>query len=462
MRIRLILPVVLLTLLFNTVCYGLTGKQRVEIRAKTEIMGIVMEELLDNYMGKNLTVQELYETAMSGMMFELDEFSEYFPADNYELLLSSLAGDVMGIGIVAEKKKGGIIEIVEVFEGMNADKAGIRKGDIIQKINNKPVNQLEIEDLAEAFSDRETATLEILRNGTVMKFTVPISKIHIPTVKIENIDNLPVQKIQNDTSKASYLRITLFASDTDQEIKKAIEDLKAKGVDKVVIDLRGNPGGYLDVALNICKEFVPKGPVFTTKDSNNRVETYTSNLNKVPFSKVVILVDNQTASASELFASAMQDSKAATIVGSTTFGKGVVQALITLHTGDGLKYTNMEYFRRSGGKINKIGVKPDIAVNQPDYMTDYVIMSNDNTSENMPQFKSLLANLGYTVGKPDKTLDQETKTSLEDFQKLMKLNPTGVPDPETVIALNEESYRREFEPYDKALDTAVKELFKNS
>ncbi len=462
MKTRLILPVVLLSLILNTVCYGLSGKEKVEIKAKTEIMGLVMEDLIENYFGKKLTVQELYQTAMSGMMFGLDEFSEYLPAEDFELLLSSLSSDMIGIGAVIIKKDDGTFTVLDILKGSSAEKAGIRKGDIIQKINDKPVKGMEIDEFNSIVRNSDTVRLEILRDGKTMNFSPEKTNMHVPTVTVDTFDNLPIQKGKTDVSKARYIRLEMFGDETDKELKEEIKKFKSQGVEKVIFDLRGNVGGYMDVATNICNELVPKGVIFTTKDNSNHTETYSSKLEKVPFSKVVILVDSETASASELFASAMQDSKAATIVGSTTYGKGIVQTVFTLYNGDGLKFTTMEYFRRNGGKIHNIGVKPDVTIEQPKYLDDFVLISNNNTSEQMPQVKSLLKILGYATGNPDNTFDAVTKASVEEFQKKMKLNPTGFPDKETAIALNEEVYRSRYEPIDIELDRAVQELFKNS
>ncbi len=452
--------IIVIMLITNTVYFAFSDEQQEEITQRANLFAGVMEEILKYYVGEKVTVQQLYESAMGGMMLCLDDYTDYFSKDDFTEFLDYLSAEIEGFGIVLEKNLNGEIKVTQVIEDSNAEKAGLMVGDILTHINKLPIKKLSDEQIDTLIYGNDEIEFTVNRNGQINVFKIKKSAIQAPTVFVKQINDLPISETKGDVSKSRYVRIELFSEHTDKEMEQVIAKMKEDGVSKVVFDLRGNPGGYTDTAVNICQLLVNKGVIFSAVDSSNKKTVYRSNLDKSPFGKMVVLVDGETASAAEVMASALQDSKSAKIVGTRTYGKGVIQSLVELVNGDGLKYTSMEYFRRNGGKINGIGVKPDIEVEMPIYITGLVLLYNDNTSPQLPDVKKVLKELGYTTGKLDENYDTRTQNSIVRFQSENNLNSTGNLDPETIMALNAAVYSKRIKGIDKELDVAVKELLK--
>lgn len=332
----------------------------------TDIMDLIMEQ----YVGSDVTPEELYEAALRGMSVILDDYSEYLDDDELSDLTGSLSGKLTGIGVVLRQNDDRQAEVVRVLPDSPAREAGLKRGDVIQTVNGKAVAGYTINEIVALITDPEVkkATLQVKRGAVSMTFHMYKREIHT-TVYADRMENILGPQTRADAFR--YICITSISGTTADDLREIITSLKKEGVTGIVIDMRGNGGGYLETAVDICSQIVPKGPVVHTVDSKGSQNTTYSALAKSPFEKMVVLVDGNTASAAELITAALQDAKAAVVIGETTYGKGVIQTLFPLITGGGFKLTTEEYLRRSGEKINKIGVTPDIAIemNAVDYET---------------------------------------------------------------------------------------------
>jgi carboxyl-terminal processing protease len=305
---------------------------------------------------------KLIEGAIEGMVNSLgDEYSVYMNAEKFQELQSHIQGAFGGIGIyvgVREKK----ITVIAPIEGTPGARAGIKAGDVIAKINGKHTEDMDIDE-AVSIMKGEPGTkvkLSIARPGLekLLEFTITREIINVPTVE---------GQILKENPDIAYIRIAMFASNTDEAFAKEMEELLQKGFKALIIDLRDNPGGDLDTVVNIARYFVPEGPIVHIVNNDNKTETRfaTGNIIKVP---VTVLINGGSASASEILAGAIKDTGVGTLIGTKTFGKGIVQSIYFLNQGAGLKLTTAKYLTPNKNDIHQKGISPDIEIELPEYI----------------------------------------------------------------------------------------------
>lgn len=324
----------------------------------------VIELIMTRYLGDSITVDMLFEAAIRGMTDELDEFSTYFTAAELSMFTDSLAGRIIGIGITMVLSDDGMVEISRVLPGSPAEGVGVLPGDFLLTVDGEDVTGMPFDSIAAIITDpnEEWVTITVQRQGRVHTFTIQKAEIRNPTVVLERFENMEETSGITGLHNFRYVQINSVGLTTGDDVRQVISIMQSEGVEGIILDLRGNAGGYLDVTIDIANQLVPQGVVLQTINQAGRRRTYSSVLSEMPFDNVVVLVNRFTASAAEVIASALQDSGAAVIVGEPTFGKGLVQSLYLMRTGGGLRITTEEYFRRNGGTINNIGVMPCILV----------------------------------------------------------------------------------------------------
>jgi len=327
-------------------------------------LGEIIELILREYAGDPVGALELYEAALRGMSNILDRYSNFLPETESEELFGALSGKYTGIGIVVRSNDLGQPEILRVIAGSPAMEAGIKRGDVITHINGTPTKNYSPEEISTLILEGETPQIKMqIRRGTII-YSYSMTKREIPSVSVysDRFEDLLGPAYAKYSKSYGYIAINSVSVNTADDLWEHVAAFKRSGVEGIVLDLRGNTGGYLDVCMDICEIIVPAGPIFYLTDNRGKRELVSSSLIIPPFEKMVVLTDGRTASAAELIAAALQDAGIATVVGEKTYGKGVIQTLFPLTTGGLFLLTTNEYLRRSGEKMNGVGVTPDIPI----------------------------------------------------------------------------------------------------
>jgi len=341
---------------FTTVLGGLILTDYKGLGQLVQVVALVKANFL-----WDVEIGQLIEGAITGLVESLgDQYSAYMNAEKFQELQRHIQGSFGGIGIYVGVREGNITVIAPI-EGTPAAKAGIKAGDVIAKINGKATVNMDIDE-AVSLMKGEPGTevkVSIERPGQEkpLEFTLVREIINVPTVAGEILPQNP---------DIAYLRISMFASNTDEALSKELEMLEEKGFKGLIIDLRDNPGGDLQSVVNIAGYFVPAGPIVHIVDNNNNLQTFSAPGNNLEI-PLVVLINGGSASASEILAGAIKDTKTGTLIGTNTFGKGIVQSIYFLNEGAGLKLTTAKYLTPNKNDIHEKGIAPDIVVELPEY-----------------------------------------------------------------------------------------------
>lgn len=284
-----------------------------------------------------------------------DEYAEYIPADKMKEYTEGIMGNFVGIGIYMVKNtEKDLVQVLSPIRESPAEKAGIKAGDLITKVNGVSYTADQMSEMANTIKGEEGSkvTIEVLRGEQILTFEVTREKVNTNPVYSE--------KLENDIG---YLEITSFDEGVAEDFKAKYLSLKEQGIKGLVIDLRDNGGGLVAEALKIVDYIVPKDQTaLITVDKDGKGEISKTKEDAIITEPIVLLVNSSSASASEIMAGALKDLKCATIVGTKTYGKGVIQQLLTLSNGAGLKITVEEYYTPNKTKINKVGITPDYEI----------------------------------------------------------------------------------------------------
>lgn len=315
-----------------------------------------LEKMIDQeYLGE-VDNAEMAEGIYAGLVYGLgDVYSRYYTADEYAQETASMDGAYAGIGVSIQKNKNGGVQIAECYEGGPGAEAGLQTGDVITAINDTDVTDMELSDVVSLIRENKdnTIVLTVFRENEEKsrEISVDVTDVELPSVFGEMLDK-----------KTGYIQITQFTGVTLQQYKDMFAELKDKGMERLVIDLRDNPGGLLTSVCDILREILPEGLIVYTEDKYGNREEETCDGKHQLDMPLAVLVNENSASASEIFAGAVQDHEVGTIVGTTTYGKGVVQELRQLSDGSAVKLTVSNYYTPNGNSINKVGIKPDVEV----------------------------------------------------------------------------------------------------
>ena len=325
---------------------------------------------------KYLNVSDIDETkaidgAIEGYIDSLgDEYTEYIPADEMKEYTESIMGNFVGIGIyMIQNTEKNLVQVLSPIRESPAEKAGIKAGDLITKVNGVSYTADQMTEMSKTIKGEEgsNVTIEVLRGEQTLTFEVTRAKVNTNPIYSEKLEN-----------NIGYLEITSFDEGVAEDFKSKYLALKEQGIKGLVIDLRDNGGGIVDEALKIVDYIVPKNQTtLITVDKDGKEEVSKSKEDRLVEEPVVVLVNSSSASASEIMAGALKDLKCATIVGTKTYGKGVIQQLLTLSNGAGLKITVEEYYTPNKTKINKVGITPDYEVLLETSITRDPTVAND-------------------------------------------------------------------------------------
>ena len=311
---------------------------------------IVKKELEEYYIG-DIDAESMTESAIKGYVAGLnDDYSEYLTKEEYEELLISVTGDYVGIGIYMTQDIEGNIIVLSPIVGSPAEEAGLQAGDIITAINGESCREMDLDTASSKIKGQEGTTieLEILRGNETLKKTVERRKVEIPDSTSEILEG-----------NLAYIELTTFDEGCADKVEQYLLDFQNKGINSVIIDLRDNTGGIVTEAIDFAELFIKRGDIImrSYNKADNVTLTKSNNTNPVDM-EVVILVNEYSASATEIVAAALKDNEVATIVGTTTYGKGVMQEVMPLFDG-ALKVTIEEFKTPNGNEINNIGIMPD-------------------------------------------------------------------------------------------------------
>jgi len=313
---------------------------------------------IDDYYLNEIDNNKLQDGIYKGMVDSLgDQYTVYYNTEEYKQFTTSSSGTYCGIGVaVSQNASTGAITVVKTFKKGSGEKEGMLPGDIIYKVKGKKIEGLELSKVVSQIKGEEGTYVKVtvLRDGKEIEFNLERRKLEIDTVtyRIE----------EKDGKKIGYIAVSEFDEVTASQFKNAIAELEKEGIKGLVIDLRDNPGGLLDVTCEMLDRMIKKGILVYTVDKNGKRidEEATDNLS---FDKpVAILVNGNSASASEVFSGAMKDYNVATLVGTKTFGKGIVQSIVPFGDGSAMKVTVSRYYTPNGINIHGTGIEPDVEV----------------------------------------------------------------------------------------------------
>lgn len=331
---------------------------------------IINEEYISN-----ADEDKLVEGAVKGYVHAIgDKYTEYFTVEEMEEFKADTEGEYVGIGIyMVQNTKDKELVVLYPVEGSPAEEVGIKSGDIIKKVDDLECNGENFDEIAERIKGKvgTKTKIEIERNSKRLTFEIERRKIDLHPMKSEILEN-----------NIGYINISAFDADCAKEFKDIYKKLSEKKISGLVIDLRNNGGGILKESLDIVDYILDKGDtILITKDKDGREEIEKSRNNPIVKVPVVILVNGGSASASEVVVAALKENEKAIIVGEKTYGKGVIQELITLSDGSGIKITIEEYYTPNKNKINEIGIEPDEEVFLPEEVITTYNLERENDTQ---------------------------------------------------------------------------------
>lgn len=295
----------------------------------------------------------------SGLVASLqDPYSGYYSTSDYKQLQESIQGAYTGVGLtMAKDPDSGAVSVVDLAAGGPAEQAGIRKGDILTAVDGEDITEKELSEISKIIREenKKQVVLTVERDGTTTDFTVSLEKVEVTVVKSRMLDD-----------SLGYIQITEFTDGTSEQFRKAYEELNSQGMKGLLIDLRENPGGLLNAVCDTLEQILPKGMIVYTEDKSGHRTEHTCKGETPIEIPLVVLVNENSASAAEIFSGAVKDHDVGTLVGTTTFGKGIVQETFSLGDGSAVKLTTSKYYTPNGVNIQGTGITPDVEAEWPE------------------------------------------------------------------------------------------------
>ncbi|AJY77451.1 peptidase S41 [Paenibacillus beijingensis] len=380
---------------------------------------------------------QLINGAVKGMVASLeDPYSVYLPGEQGEDYMKSYQPEFVGIGVEVRIEDGNYI-IDSVIKGTPAEKNGLMAGDLLAKVDGTAVSGKSMAELVGLLRGKEGTKVKVtlLRPGTGKQIVTELTRAQIPVTTVSS-------EMKNDG--IGKITISRFAQSTADEFNKAFDSLQKKGMKSLLLDMRSNPGGLLVPTIEIANRLVPKGKLVLEVDHKDKkkVQTYRSKQQKPIQLPIVVLVDGQTASAAEVLTAALKESAGATVVGTTTFGKGIVQTFGQFRDRSVLKLTEAQWKTPNGEWIHKRGVDPDEKVEPPSYASLPAIptgihLKRNDYGDNVKTLQSMLVALGYKTGDSPGIFNESTVTALQHFQQAEGLTVDGELTDKTAYRLME-------------------------
>ena len=335
----------------------------------------IEETVKESYTG-DIDDDQMEEYMYKGMMASLgDPYSAYYTSEEYEELTTETTGSYEGIGVVMQQDVNtGEVKVVRCYEGAPGEKAGLLPEDVLVEVNGESVSGMELSEVVDKVksSQDQVAHLTIAREGEseYLEIDVHLEEVNIPVVQSEMLED-----------NIGYIALYEFTEQTEPQYMEAFEALKDQGMERLIIDVRNNPGGLLTSVCDILEDILPEGLIVYTEDKNGEREEYACDGENGLDIPLAVLVNGNSASASEIFAGAIQDYSKGTIVGTTTFGKGIVQSLIPFNDGSAIKTTTAKYYTPSGKCIHGTGIQPDVEVELSEGLKQETSISHEEDNQ---------------------------------------------------------------------------------
>lgn len=397
---------------------------------------LVYDTLVNGYVDKNISKDDLINGALKGMSEATgDPYTNYLVNDETAAIDETMTGSFGGIGAELRSENNRVI-ISNTREGTPAQKIGLQENDAILKVNGEDMEGKSISYVVSKVRGEvgTDVTLTIQRGTQELEVKITRAKIAIETVK---------GTVDSTDATIGHVQINSFAKNTAKEVEKAVTDLREKGVKKFIFDVRYNPGGLLDQAIMIANMFVDEGKtILNVENRDGQIKSYKASKDYGTFKitePYVLLVNEGSASASEILAAALKESADAKLIGKKTYGKGTVQSVIEVGDNAELKYTIAKWLTPNKTWIHKTGIEPTEEVSMPDYYNITIIDTREvvkegAVSDNVKTIETILKGLGYDV-TADGYFDSKTTEAVKEFQKSKGLSETGEVDEKTGTAL---------------------------
>ena len=397
---------------------------------------LVYDTLVNGYVDKNISKDDLINGALKGMAEATgDPYTNYLVNDETAAIDETMTGSFGGIGAELRSENNRVI-ISNTREGTPAQKIGLQENDAILKVNGEDMEGKSISYVVSKVRGEvgTDVTLTIQRGTQELEVKITRAKIAIETVK---------GTVDSTDATIGHVQINSFAKNTAKEVEKAVTDLREKGVKKFIFDVRYNPGGLLDQAIMIANMFVEEGKtILNVENRDGQIKSYKASKDYGTFKitePYVLLVNEGSASASEILAAALKESADAQLIGKKTYGKGTVQSVIEVGENAELKYTIAKWLTPNKTWIHKTGIEPTEEVSMPDYYNITIIDTREvvkegAVSDNVKTIETILKGLGYDV-TADGYFDSKTTEAVKEFQKSKGLSETGEVDEKTGTAL---------------------------
>lgn len=360
-----------------------------------------IQEMIDKYFYFDSDDEDMQAGIIKGYMESLDDpYSVYYTKEEYAQFLESTNGEYVGVGVqVSQDVDTKAITVVDVFDGPAKD-AGIETEDILKAVDGEDITDLNVDAVVDKIGGEEGTEVSITvyrpADGEEHEYTMKRQKVERPTVEYKMLDN-----------NIGYVAVSSFYEVTAVQYIDAVKDLESQGMEGLIVDLRNNGGGLLDIAVEMLDFMLPAGKIVYTEDKDGNVTSEYNSTDDEKFEKpLVVLVNGYSASASEIFAGAIKDYGTGTLVGTTTFGKGIVQRLFELKDGSAIKLTIAKYFTPKGNDIHKVGIEPDVEVELD------VDAYKESKGEKDNQLQAAIDEMMKKLGKS--TSDSSTEASSTD------------------------------------------------
>ncbi|TCP24894.1 carboxyl-terminal processing protease [Scopulibacillus darangshiensis] len=388
-----------------------------------------IHDLIEKNYFKKVDEDKLYDGAIQGMIKALDDpFSTYMDPKTAKDFNQSLSSSFQGIGAEV-RMVNNVVSIVAPIKGSPAEKAGLKPHDQIVTIDGKSTKGLSLYKAVNKIKGKKgtVVKLGVNRPGVTHTLTFEIKRGDIPLRTVKS------KVIKEDNKQIGYINITSFNANTDKEFNTELKKVEDKGIDGLIIDVRGNPGGYLQAVESIAGQFITKDkPIVQIEDRNGKKERYFSSLEEKKPYPIAALIDNGSASAAEILSAALNEAGGYPLIGTKSFGKGTVQQGIEMSDNSELKLTTFKWLTPDGNWIHKKGIKPTVKVKQPDYfyttpitLDKGKVLGYDHTGTKIANAQKMLKGLGLNPGRVDGYYGEQTVKAVRAFQETNDLHVTG-------------------------------------